>query len=210
MRLCGLETALAARDSRSEGLFDGERLSSGRRGGPRMTVMRKPRELRDGACYHVTARVNRREMILDSAAMKELFLSAVKRAKAKYDFRLDNFCIMGNHFHFVIRPGEGESLSAIMRWILSVFAMAFNRRMGLSGHVWGARFFSRIIPSLGDLLLTFEYIDGNPERAGLVDDRREWPWGGLWHNKVGRRDLVEPPPPWLLPLVPGHRCLALR
>src|SRR5512133_313133 len=99
--------------------------------------MRRPRELRTGARYHVTARANRKEMILDSIAMKELFLSVVKRAKKKYDFRLENFCVMGNHFHFIIRPGQGTSLSAIMRWILSVFAMAYNKIMGLTGHVWG-------------------------------------------------------------------------
>jgi putative transposase len=70
----------------------------------------------------VTARANRKEMILDTNAMKELFLSVVKRAKEKYDFRLENFYIMGNHF--IIQPIRGESLSAIMQWILSVSAMA--------------------------------------------------------------------------------------
>ena len=67
--------------------------------------MRQARKLVEGARYHVTARANRKEMILDSSARKELFLSVVKRAKEKYEFRLENFCIMGNHFHFVIQPG---------------------------------------------------------------------------------------------------------
>src|SRR5512145_89083 len=107
--------------------------------------MRRPRELQADARYHVTARANRKEMILDTSAMKELFLSVVKRAKEKYDFRLENFCIMGNHVHFLIQPGRGESLSAIMRWILSVFAMAYNKIRCMTGHVWGCRFFSRII-----------------------------------------------------------------
>jgi putative transposase len=110
--------------------------------------MRKPRELRAGARYHVTARANRKEMILDRGAMKELFLSVVRRAKLKYDFRIENFCIMGDHFHLIIQPGRGESLAAIMRWILSVFAMTYDRVQGLTGHIWGCRFFSRIIESL--------------------------------------------------------------
>jgi putative transposase len=171
--------------------------------------MRKPRELAEGARYHVTARANRREMILDTSAMKELFLSVVKRAKAKYDFRLENFCIMGNHFHFVIKPGNDENLSAIMRWILSVFAMAYNKIKGFTGHVWGCRFFSRIIASLRELLQVFGYIDGNPVKAGQVDDRREWRWGGLWHDRTGCRDLIEAPPDWLLPYMLEHRQLQL-
>lgn len=175
-----------------------------------ISFMRKPRELKDGARYHVTARANRREMILDSVAMKKLFLSIVRRAKARYDFRLENFCIMGNHFHFLIQPGQGESLSAIMQWILSVFAMAYNRIHGLTGHVWGCRFFSRIVINLRALLEVFEYIDTNPIRAGQVEDRRQWRWGGLWHDQSGCREIVEMPAAWLLPRLHGHAQLLLE
>jgi putative transposase len=171
--------------------------------------MRKPRELHEGARYHVTARANRKEMILDTSAMKELFLSVVKRAKVKYDFRLENFCIMGNHFHFVIQPGRGESLSAIMRWILSVFAMAYNKIRGFTGHVWGCRFFSRIIASLWELLQVFEYIDNNPVKANQVEDRREWRWGGLWQQRTGCRQVVEKMDEWLRPFIPEHEQLLL-
>jgi len=166
--------------------------------------MRQSRNLEDGARYHVTARANRKEMILDTSSMKELFLSVVKRAKTKYDFRIENFCIMGNHFHFVIQPGKGESLSVIMRWILSVFAMAYNKIKRVTGHVWGCRFFSRIIASLWELLQVFEYIDNNPVKASQVEDRRQWRWGGLWHDRTGCRDLVEAIAVWLRPLVPEH------
>jgi putative transposase len=177
----------------------------------RINSMRKPRlrQLQDGARYHVTARANRKEMILENKAIKELFLWVVKRAKAKYSFRLENFCIMGNHFHFLIRPLNGESLSAIMRWILSVFAMAYNKIMGLTGHVWGCRFFSRIIVSLREYLQLFEYIDDNSVKAGQTRDRRQWRWGGLWHDRNGRRDLVEAHESWLLPLLPERRQLLL-
>ena len=97
--------------------------------------------LRDGARYHVIARANRKEMILDSGVMKGLFLETVARAKQKYKFRVENFCIMGNHFHMIVQPLHGESLSAIMRWIMSVFAMKWNRIHHVTGHVWGNRFF---------------------------------------------------------------------
>jgi putative transposase len=172
--------------------------------------MRKPRQLQDGACYHVTARANRKEMILSTSAVKELFLSVVKRAKNKYDFRLENFCIMGNHFHFVIRPGKRESLSAIMRWILSVFAMAYNKIRGLSGHVWGCRFFSRILANLREYTEVFEYIDNNPVKASQVEDRRQWRWGGLWHDRMGRREIIDGAASWLMPLFPEHRQLLLN
>jgi putative transposase len=171
--------------------------------------MRRSRKLRAGARYHVTARANRKEMILDTNAMKELFLSVVTRAKEKYDFKLENFCIMGNHFHFIIEPIRGESLSAIMRWILSVFAMAYNRIKGESGHVWGCRFFSRIIENLRALMQVYEYIDDNPVKAGQISDKRQWRWGGLWFHRTGSADIVEPPLTWVMLQFPEHDLLSL-
>jgi putative transposase len=172
--------------------------------------MRKPRELCEGARYHVTSRANRQEMILDPEETKELFLSVVRRAKRKYSFRLENFCIMGTHFHFVIQPGKGECLSSIMRWILSVFAMAYNRARRITGHVWGQRFFSRIIACLRELVDLFDYIDANPVRANLVSDRRDWRFGGLWHDRCASQRLTEEPQGWMLLVFPGRARLMLR
>ncbi len=116
---------------------------------------------------------------------------------------------MGNHFHFIIQPSRGTSLSSVMQWILSVFAMAFNKLLGLTGHVWGCRFFSRILENLREFIMAFIYIDNNPIKACKVYDSWKWPWGGSWHNRVGRRDLVESPAVWLLPFI-RENCKLLQ
>jgi len=171
--------------------------------------MRKPRILKDGAVYHVTARANRKEMILERGAMKSLFLKVIVRARKRYDFRLENYCIMGNHVHLMIRPGPGTNLSRLMQWILSVFATAFNRRCGFSGHVWGERFFSRIVEGLRAFLEVFRYIDSNPVAGGLVDDPRDWPYGGLGRHRMGACDLQEPQRVLIGLLLPEHATLSL-
>ena len=160
--------------------------------------------LQDGARYHITARANRKEMILDASPMKELFLSVVKRAKFKYKFRIENFCIMGNHFHFILQPARGESLSTIMRWIMSVFAMAYNRIRNITGHVWGSRFFSRIISGLRELMQVFEYIDDNPVKANQVSNPWTWRFGGLGHAKEGCREILDENQKWLALIFPSH------
>jgi REP element-mobilizing transposase RayT len=171
--------------------------------------MRKPRELKDGARYHVTARANRKEFIFDEREIKELFLLVVHRAKGRFSFRMENFCVMGNHFHFIIQPGRGESLSAIMQWILSVFAMAYNRLKNLTGHVWGNRFYSHIIASVCEYIKIFEYIDMNPVKAQRVADPSLWRYGGLAHHQAGCRDILTELPGWLVPLFPNHRIALL-
>lgn len=41
--------------------------------------MRKRRELKEGATYHIVARANRGEMILGTDLFKELFLKVIKK-----------------------------------------------------------------------------------------------------------------------------------
>lgn len=171
--------------------------------------MRKPRLLKDGALYHVSARANRKEMILDSDKMKDLFMAVVIRAKKKYRFQIENFCIMGNHYHLMIRPASCESLSRIMQWIMSVFAMSFNRIHGYTGHVWGGRFFSRIIDHFRDFLLVYTYIDNNPLDACQVPCADDWFYGGLWHARKGGRDLLGEIPQYVNLLFPERTLLML-
>ena len=101
--------------------------------------MRKPRQLKKGAKYHVSAKINRDEHIFEPDQIKYLFMEIVKRSKKKYKYSLENFVIMNNHIHFLIKPDENESLSKIMQWILSVFAIYYNKIHILKGHVWRSR-----------------------------------------------------------------------
>ena len=152
--------------------------------------MRRNRILKPGATYHVTARANRQEMIFHCEAMKTLFLATIRRAKQKYRFQVHNFCVMGNHIHLIIRPDPGESLSRIMQWILSVFARAWNRKHHTTGHLWGERFFSKILNGMGEYLKTFRYVTENPVKAQLVGRIDKWEFGGLWHFIRARQDIL--------------------
>jgi len=158
----------------------------------------------------VTARINHQEMRLDDAAMKTLFLDVVKRAKEKYSFQIENFTVMGNHFHLIVRPTNKSSLSKIMQWILGVYTMAYNRIHCLKGHLWQGRFFSRVIETLRELLQVFEYIDDNPVKAGLSAYPWEWRFGGLSHRRRYCADIVAPLEPFLSFLMPMHQGLLLR
>jgi putative transposase len=125
-----------------------------------------------------------------------LFLSTIKRAKRKYNFSIESFCVLNNHFHLILHPGKGESLSRIMQWILSVFAMAINRRYGLDGHLWSKRFYSSPILGIKAFAAVYEYILMNPIKSALAVRVDEWEFSSIWHMKHGRRDIVEDPPDW--------------
>ena len=155
--------------------------------------MRKSRVLQDGAKYHVSAKINRGEHIFEPEGIKSLFLEIVQRAKGIYDFSLKNFVIMDNHIHFIIEPLKNESLSKIMQWILSVFAMQYNKIHEITRHVWEGRFWSKIINSIRQLFDTFKYISENPVKAEMVKKAEEYKYCGLHYIQKGIYDIVDRP-----------------
>ena len=166
--------------------------------------MRKTRELKRNAEYHVTAKINRGEFILESDDIKDLFLHIVERAKKKYSFKIRGFSIMDNHIHFLMKPGCEESLSRIMQWILSVFAIYYNKMFNLKGHVWYDRFNSKIIETFRQLIATFKYICDNPVKANLVKTPQEYKYGVLWFIHHKQYQFIEPPDIELIDSLPDY------
>ncbi|MDR2786393.1 MAG: hypothetical protein LBB83_10825, partial [Treponema sp.] len=46
---------------------------------------------------------------------------------------------------FYIKPQDGLELPAIMKWLKQTFAERYNRETGRIGHIWGDRYWSRIL-----------------------------------------------------------------
>jgi putative transposase len=155
--------------------------------------MRMRRILIVGAAYHVTARINRKEACLTADSVKSLFLSTLAGAKKKYDFTVENFVIMQNHIHLLIVPHHTGTLPEIMRWLLGNFARKYNKLFGLSGHLWGDRYYSRPIIALNDYLNVTQYIDENPVKSNLVKESIEWRWNGLSHRNIGITCIISMP-----------------
>lgn len=155
--------------------------------------MRKPRQLIRGSRYHVIARANRNEFILESHQVKQMLLTVIAQARRRYAFTLDTLCIMDNHIHLLLYPENDESLSRILQWILSVFAVRFNRHFGLRGHVWYDRFKSMVIGGLRQFARVYRYIENNPVRAGLSTYPHEYPYGGKQIRLLGPPGVLGPP-----------------
>ena len=155
--------------------------------------MRKARILRENGIYHVTAKANRSEFIFEPDCIKEMFIETLKTAKSKFGFKVKNFCIMSNHVHIIIKPSAKTSLSKIMQWILSVFAVKFNKFYGYHGHVWYDRFKSIIFETLRHYLAAYEYINNNPVKAGLVEKPEDYAYCGVTYLKNKVYEVIDPP-----------------
>ncbi|GHU35756.1 hypothetical protein FACS1894172_17960 [Spirochaetia bacterium] len=153
-----------------------------------------------GRTYHVRSEVNRKAEELKPEKVKELLLIVIEEAKTRkhYQFKLWNFCILDNHFHFLITPIKGQSLSTIMKWIKQVFAIRWNKEHNTTGHFWGDRFWSRVIEDEREFWNVYNYIDRNPVAAGLVEKPEEWRYSGAYHREHQIDRIVSQVTAWLL------------
>jgi putative transposase len=83
-------------------------------------------------------------------------------------------------------------LSAFMKLLKQRFTQWFNHERGRKGTLWEERFKSVLVEGAGDVLATMAaYIDLNPERAGLVEDPKDYRWCGYGEAMAGRRRARE-------------------
>jgi putative transposase len=137
---------------------------------------RIPRGLTKGFYYHIINRGNDKKIVFRKAYDYSAFLDLVLTAKERYPVKLIAYCLMPNHFHFVLSPEEENSLSAWMQWLMTSHVRRYHRHYESSGHVWQGRFKSFPIQGDNHLLVVMRYVEGNPVRAGLKSSARDWKW----------------------------------
>src|SRR5688572_6730140 len=105
-----------------------------------MAVMARPLRIEyAGAIYHVLSRGDRREAIVRDDADRNLWLGLLEKTCRRTGWEIHAYCLMSNHFHLVVETPR-ENLSGGMQWFLGSFTQQFNRRHGLSGHLFGGRY----------------------------------------------------------------------
>ncbi len=144
-----------------------------------------------GAVYHVTSRGDRQELIFRSDGDRQLLLDVVDQAMARLDAEVLAFCLMGNHYHFVLRTRQ-PNLSRLMRHVNGQYTQAYNRRHDLCGHLFQGRFHAILIDSDAYLIEVCRYVELNPVRAKLVDEPSQWHWSS-YRAHIG----MELGRPWL-------------
>jgi putative transposase len=125
--------------------------------------------------YHVTARGNSQETIYRDDLEREVFLALLEKARKKYGWIVLAYCLMGNHYHLVLRTTSGW-LSQGFCELNSGFARVMNLRHGRRDHVFGRRFWSELIDRETRMLETARYVVLNPVRAGICELPEQWPW----------------------------------
>ncbi|MDR0376796.1 MAG: hypothetical protein LBH70_03290, partial [Spirochaetaceae bacterium] len=75
----------------------------------------------------------------------KVFCRVFGEAHGRFDFELRGFRLDGERLSFYIKPEDGLQLPAIMQWVKQTFAVRFNLSEDRTGHVWGDRYWSRVL-----------------------------------------------------------------
>lgn len=161
---------------------------------------RLPRPTDDGLVYHALNRGNNRAEVFAGEGDHEAFLEALDRARERYPFRLYGYCLMTDHFHLLLRPEPGQSVSRILQSVSVAHTWRYHKQHGSVGHVWQGRFKSPVVQDDGHLLVVLRYIEANPVRAGLVASAGDYRWSSFGAHGHGRPDPLLSPLPELAAL----------
>jgi REP element-mobilizing transposase RayT len=128
-----------------------------------------------GAIYHINSRGNHQEYIFLDDDDRELFLKLLTKSIERMNWVCHAYCLMGNHFHLLIETPEGI-LSRGMAWLNGVYTQKFNKKYGVTGHLFQGRFKSKPVEDNMQFLMAARYIARNPLEAMIVEEAGKWPW----------------------------------
>lgn len=142
-----------------------------------------------GFAHHVTQRGNRKADLFETDGDRLAYLRFLRTYAVKHDLAVWAYCLMTNHIHLIVVPKRSNSLSLALHDAHTVYAMHFNERTGLVGHLWQGRFYSCPLDE-EHLWAAVRYVERNPARAGLVENAWDYRWSSAAAHCSLREDAI--------------------
>ena len=151
------------------------------------SMPRRPRAAPGGLVYHVLNRSVGKMNMFRREADFQAFERVLHQAHERHPIRILCYCVMSNHWHFVVWPKDDGQVTAFFRWLAHTHAMRWrvsHHTVGY-GHLYQGRFKSFPVERDEHLLTLCRYVERNPLSAGLVKRAELWPWSSLWVRSNG-------------------------
>lgn len=139
--------------------------------------------------HHVIQRGHNRQVVFVRDEDYLYYLENLKEWKRKFGCKVHAFCLMSNHVHLIIDPGDkAENLALLMKRVAGRQTRYVNKVEGRRGTLWEGRYKSSPIDKDSYLMACCRYIELNPVRARIVDDPGDYRWSSYRH-KAGMQNL---------------------
>ncbi len=128
----------------------------------------------------------------------EAFERVMVEANERHPIRILSYCVLSNHWHFVVWPEEDGQVTDFFRWLAQTHAMRWrvSRRTVGYGHLYQGRFKCFPVECDEHLLNLCRYVERNPLSSGLVRTAQQWRFSSLWARMHGDDEIKALLSPW--------------
>ena len=142
-----------------------------------------------GQYYHLYNRGAGKGKIFFNVGNYAYLLQLVTRYWKKYGVTVIAYCLMPNHYHFLLRQDTDVPLSLFMQVIFNSYVQAINIQQERTGALFEGRFKHKRVDKWEYLMMLSRYIHLNPVKAKLVTRPEDWAYSN-YREWIGLRDSV--------------------
>jgi REP element-mobilizing transposase RayT len=129
-----------------------------------------------GQYYHIYNRGAGRGLIFFNKSNYEYLLRLVGQYDQKCGVTILAYCLMPNHYHFLLRQETDQALSRFINLLFSTYVQALNIQQERTGTLFEGRFRCIRVDNWEYLMCLCRYIHLNPVKARLVANPEDWPY----------------------------------
>lgn len=159
-------------------------------------MSRRQRSAPAGWVYHVMNRAAGNQVLFKDPVDFRSFQRLLAQAQERYGMRIIAYCLMGNHWHFLLWPSSDDAIGPFIHWLCTEHGKQWRRSDGSVGRgaVYQGRYRLSVVQCGQHLFTVWRYIERNALRAGLVDQAEKWPWSSLSDSLGEDRPQLSPAP----------------
>ncbi len=151
---------------------------------------RAPRICFPGAVFHIIQRGNNQQKVFLDEQDFWHYLKLLLEAKKHFGMIVYGYALMPNHIHLVVEIPNENSISEVIKYVSSSYAMYFNKRYERAGHLFQGRFKSILVEKDTYLLELSRYLHLNPVKAGITKRPEDYKWSSYPIYLGKHRDLL--------------------
>ena len=154
-----------------------------------------------GEYYHVYNRGNAKQKIFIDDQDFSFFLFKLRQnlfpsiehkfrtpPLPKGSFSLISYCLMPNHFHFLIKQNSDIPITKLLLRVCTSYSIYFNKKYERVGHLFQDQYKLVLVDNDSYLNWLSAYIHQNPSVAGLVKHPVDYQWSSYCDFVGVRRD----------------------
>ncbi|MCK5599974.1 transposase [bacterium] len=143
----------------------------------------------EGSYYHLICRGQRKNPLFFSSKDRQKYFEMFNEILEEHDLAVHVYCLMTNHVHLLVRRNKIH-LHNFMKRLNTRYAMYFNHKYNVAGHVFQNRYKSMIVLDESYLMHLVKYIHMNPVKAKICDEPSEYEYSSASYYESNKEENI--------------------